>query len=659
MKARNALRPRAVVLGLLACAVLGWASAGRADEADKLARQIISEAKTRAEAAKKLLDAAGMLKDAPPVQVKLCVKAYECGITTPAGHASALAALDMLDKAAPDRADVWSARRAEIYRLQYLKGDRMRRLVAGRKYVEALLAQAAPCRKSGNWADAVKHHRQAHQVARAINLPEAPAIYMDLRTAENHVMVQNRLAALKAALAKNPDDLTSRTRLVETYLVDLDMPGQAAKLLSDTLDATLRANVSLAAKEAAELTDADFLTLGQWYRSLAAGTAIKETKARLLTRALDNFKMFLEVYTKKDVQRLRATTGLKAAQAELDRIGVTSTTTTGQPEWIDLLAHADPKKYTVTGEWSRQGTGLYGSCSREGLIGVPITAVGSYDLQATFTLKSGAEGTISMPVGAGQVALIVGGRYGSLLGLSMIDGKPLDRGNPTAVKSADRKGWLRVGAKTTIDVSVRIKGDQAEITATLNGKKIVEWTGSQSSLTWHEIRALPAKTFGLGSYRSTLLWHTAKVKMLDSADRTLRWVSKDATYKPSSVYSSCPPQATLLTGVGKLNRYDASVLTNKEANPHVIITLKRIELVKRIILDQRRGRYSKYNSLLSVAISTDRRRWTTAWRAKAVQQSWVIDFKLPMRARYLKISPTVTDRVYLALASVRVYAPAR
>ena len=655
MRTRNAWHPRAVVPGLLVLAVLAWTAPGRADEADDLARQIVGEAKTRAEAAKKLLDAAGMLKDAPPVQVKLCVKAYEAGIMSPAGHASALAALDMLDKAAPDRADVWSARRTEVYRLQYLRGDRMARMVAGRKYVEALFAQAAPCRKSGNWADAVKHYRQAHQVARTVNLPEGPAIYMELRAAENHVMVQNRLAALQAAIKKNPDDLTSRKRLVETYVVDLDMPDQAAKFLTDKLDAALRANVTLAAKAAAGLADADFLTLGQWYRSLAAATAIKETQARLLTRAQDNYKMFLEVYTKKDVHRLRATTGLKAIQAELDRIGAASAT--GEAQWVDLLALADPKKYTITGEWSRQGTGLYGSCKKEGLVGTPITAVGSYDLQATFTLKSGTEASISIPVGAGQCAVIFGGNYGTRVGLSQIDGKSLHYGNPSAVKSPDRQGWLRVGAKTTIEVSVRIKDTQAEVTAKLNGKKVVAWTGNQLSLSWHDIRALPFKTFGLGSWGSTILWHTAKVKMLDPADRTLRWVSKDATYKPSSVYRSCPPQATLLTGVGKLNRYGASVLTDREANPYVIVSLKRIEMVKRIILDHRRGSYSKRNDPLVIAISTDGRQWTTVWRAKAVRQSWVIDFKLPMRARYIKISPTVTERVYLALAGVRVYAP--
>ena len=657
MKARDAWHPKPVVLALLVCSLLGGSTTARADEADDLIKQIVREAKTRPEAAEKLLKAAGMLKDAPPVQVRICVKAYECGILAPAGYASALAALEMLDKAAPDRAAVWSARRTEVYRLQYLRGDRLARLVAGRKYVDALLAQAALCRKSGKWADAAGHYRQAHQVARTLNLPEGPAISQDLRTAENHVMVQNRLTALKAAVKKNPDDLASRKRLVETYLVDLDMPDEAAKYLNDKLDATLRANVALAAKDASELADTDFMTLGQWYRSLAAATAIKETKARLLTRAQDNLKMYLEVYTKKDVERLRATTALKAIQAELGRLGVASTM--GQGQWIDLLALADPAKYAVEGEWSRKGTGLYCSCRREGLVGIPITAVGSYDLQATFTLKSGTEASVSMPVGAGQCALIFGGNHGTRVGLSMIDGKSLYSGNPTAVRSPDRKGWLTVGAKATIDVSVRIKGEQAEVTAKLNGKKVVAWTGKQLSLTWHDIRALPSKTFGLGSYGSKVLWHTAKLRMLDAADRTLRWVSKDATYKPSSVYRSCPPQATLLTGVGKLNRYDASVLTDREANPHVIVALKRIEMVKRIILDQRRGRYSRHNSPLAVAISTDGRRWTTVWRAKAVRQSWVIDFKLPMRARYIKISPTVTDRVYLALAGIRVYSPPR
>jgi len=656
VKATGASRVTLAAAAVWVFGLVAGAPTAQADQADDLIRQIVREAKTRPEAAKKLLAAAGMLNDAPPVQIRICEEAYKCGITGPAGYASALAALAMLDKAAPDRADVWSARRTEVHRLQYLRGDRLGRMVAGRTYIDALLVQAGQAKKKSNWADAVMHYRQAHQVARALHLPQAGAIFQSIRTAENHIMVRNRLKALAAALEKDPNDLTSRERLVRTYLIDLDMPTEAAKLINDKLDAALRANVSLAAKEAAALADADFLTLGQWYRSLAGQTAIKPTKARLLVRAENYLRMYLEVHTKKDVDRLRATTALKAVQDELGRLGVGPSL--GEAQWIDLLALADPSQYTVAGEWSRKGSQLQVVCRREGLMGLPITAVGSYDFQATFTLVRGTEAVVAMPVGAGQCAAIFGGYYGTKVALSMIDGAT-HRDNATTVNAPSRGRWLAEGAKATLDIAVRIKGDQAQITATLNGKKLIDWTGRQVSLAWHDTRAVPFKTFGLGSWGSTVVWHTAKLRMLDPADRTLRWVSKDATYKPSSVYRSCPPQAMFLTGRGKLNRYGASVITERQSNPHVTVTLRQTEMIKRIILDHRRGPYKKRNTPLMIAISTDGRRWTTVWRAKAVRQSYLIDFKLPLRARYVKVSPTVTDRTYLTLAGIRIYAPGR
>ena len=48
---------------------------------------------------------------------------------------TALAALDLLAKIAPNRAAAWDDKRLEVYRLRYLRGDRKDKFINGRQYV--------------------------------------------------------------------------------------------------------------------------------------------------------------------------------------------------------------------------------------------------------------------------------------------------------------------------------------------------------------------------------------------------------------------------------------------------------------------------------------------------------------------------------------------
>ena len=338
MRAKGVSYSRAVTLGVFVCMFLVGHTAARADETDDLIKQILRETRSAAAAAKELVASAKGLADASAVQTRLCEKAYECGVAAPAGYASALAALDLLAKVAPARTAEWDGKRLKVYRLGYLRGDRKDKFINGGKYVEMLVGRAERCGKADDWPGAAKLYAVAHGVARTLKLPERPAIYERMREANNWIVVYSRLAGLKTAVEKNPDDTKNRKRLVEMYLIDLDTPHQAAKYLGDGLDAALRKNVSLAAREASELTDTDFLTLGQWYRSLATRTAARTAKARLLTRARDNLVMYLEVYTKKDLQHLRVAKTLKAIDAELKRLGadVTDRTATGRTLTLKL-----------------------------------------------------------------------------------------------------------------------------------------------------------------------------------------------------------------------------------------------------------------------------------------------------------------------------------
>ena len=351
MKTRRISCPRRLVGLLLLAGLLGSTPlCARGDDADDIAAAIIRQTPNRVEAAKKILGAARSLADSPAVQIRLCEKAYEQGMLSPGGYVTAISALNLLERMSPSRTASWREKRLEVYRLQYYRSTGAGKAENGGIYVKLLLVRARAAGKNGNWKDAAKYYRQAYTVARTLKLPEKDDIYEALKAAGSYEMIHNRIEVLRTALAKNQDDMFSRTQLVLTYLVDLDKPAEAVKYLNPKVDATLGKNVTMAAKPVAELSDADFFALGLWYRSLSAKSALKQTKARMLTRALDNMNLYLEVYTKQDAQRLRATTLVTLIEAELKRLGATVASRAALPSGMMIALSFDK------GQWSGEGS---------------------------------------------------------------------------------------------------------------------------------------------------------------------------------------------------------------------------------------------------------------------------------------------------------------
>jgi len=627
-----------------------------ADEADDLINTIVRGTRTRADAAKKLLATAESLGDAPAVQIRLCEKACEYGMTGVAGYPTALGALDMLEGLAPHKANTWRDKRLDVYRQQYYRGPKASRFANGQAFIKALSARADQCGKDEDWTSAARHLRLAYGVARTLNLPTRKQYLDDAMAAEGLVRVTARLAGLKKFLEKNPDDVVARKQLVMLYLVDMDRPDEAAKYVGKGLDPVLARNVSLAAKDASELADDDFVTLGKWFKTLVERAANKKAKIALLTRGRDYLRMFLEVHVKQDVKRLAATTALKGVEDELKTFGVTDAE--ALPEWIDMLALTDPALYAVKGTWTRQNKQLTGSSSSHARITVPLTAFGSYDLQTVFTILSGAENTTILQVGAGRVAMIFGGWRGPISGLSNIDGEDAsDRSNPTKIDLGKGAKTFRLGVKHVLDVAVRIKEDTARVTAKLNGKKVIDWQGKQSSLTVMRYFAMPARTFGLGAYGSKVVWHTAKVRFLDPADRNIEWISKDATFRLSTNSERYRPLKAFLTGQGELIR-GCAVHTDYEAKPAVVVDLAKPVNVKRILILNRVGGYSsrRQNPGLRVWTSADGVEWAEAWSAADSRATWLVNLKTPVKARYVKFGLVNESKSYIALAGVRIYA---
>ena len=653
-------RPAALALWAV---VLSATPVAVADDVDDIINDIIRQTRSRTEAGKKLMAAVDSLTDAPQIQTRLCEKAYEYGMMTQAGYPTALAALVKLEEIAPEKIETWRDKGLAVYNQQYYRGDRKSKFANGQAFINALQTRAGQCEKAEDWPAAAKHYRQAYGVARTLDLPNKKALFDRTLAAEHVLRTHARIAGLKRLLAKNPADASTRRQLVTMYLVDMDMPLEAAKYVGQGLDPVLARNVSLAAKDASELTDDDFAALGQWYKTLSGRAAGKEAKARLLVRGRDYLRMYLEVHEKQDVKRLSALNAMKGIDAALKALGVSSASPAA-PKWLDMLALINPARHTVSGTWVRQGTGLVGSGKSHTRILVPVTAFGSYDLQLVFTVLSGSECTTVLPVGAGQATMTFGGWGGSISGLSNINGEDAsDRGNPTRIDLGRGGKMLQVGVKTMLDVAVRIKDEQAHVTAKLNGKKVIDWTGMQSTLTLHRHWVMPIKAFGLGTAGSKVVWHTAKVRLLDPADRNIEWVSKDATFKISSTSSKYKPLKAFLTGEGELTS-GCAIHTDYEATPWAIIALTKAVDVKRIVILNRQRAYSSrsQNPGLRVWTSVDGAEWQELWRAKASSSMWMINLKTPIKARYVKLGLVNVSESgkprnsYLALAGVKIYA---
>jgi hypothetical protein len=99
--------------------------------------------------------------------------------------------------------------------------------------------------------------------------------------------------------------------MLQTYLVDLDSPADAAKFLDATEDESLKTNIPLAAGPADKLSEDAALTLGEWYAGLVekAGVGGKEL---ITTRARGYYVQFFTQHKdREDVLAMRATLGIQ------------------------------------------------------------------------------------------------------------------------------------------------------------------------------------------------------------------------------------------------------------------------------------------------------------------------------------------------------------
>ena len=210
----------------------------------------------------------------------------------------------------------------------------------------------------------------------------------------------------------------------------------------------------------------------------------------------------------------------KQAAEESDQ-AATPAATPGLPirpgQWVNLLKTPDPKRHCHEGECEHKPDGLWVFSKANGRLTVPVLAQGSY--QAEFAWKrTWGPGQVSftLPVGEGDVTLVLGGVAGAFSGLASINGKGAGK-NETTVRPAkfEYKRVYHVG------VQVKLSGDQAHIKVLLDGKPYISWGGPQSALSAN-YKVSRQGCFGLGLWGAGVLFSEGRLKMLSGEARLLR-----------------------------------------------------------------------------------------------------------------------------------------
>jgi len=271
--------------------------------------------------AARLLKTAKDIPDSPAMQVLLYEKACQFGSVGTAGCKTALEALGLLEKAIPAKKAQWRQRKLEVVKFRFDKSYGSAKKAAGEPYLEMLEALADAHLAEGNGSEAKALYRRAFMVANYIKSDRVATILAKSKRANAVVAREARLRSLQAKLKKNARDTAAREELILLYVVALDNPAEAAKLLTDDLDEVTRTYVPLAAKKLDDLDEAICLELGDWYYRELSKNASVIGKPVVLQRAKGYYQKFLGLHAKQDIQSFRAKVALASIEKELKKLG--------------------------------------------------------------------------------------------------------------------------------------------------------------------------------------------------------------------------------------------------------------------------------------------------------------------------------------------------
>ena len=483
-----------MILGLVAVAAKGEDPQKLFDQlyGDE-AKKVANAPKASAAFAVKLLTDSKGLKDDPAFAKLVLEKAYEYGCKDAAGCATAVEAAKLLMEQVVFNKQEWQDKALAACQLRFQKSTGADKTQAGESLIEELLAAGDAQADATKFVEAGKLYQRAYQVASTIKSSELDDVSAKLKDANAKVEVEKKLAACLLKLKDNPKDAASAKTAVLLYVVDLDKPAEATKLVDVIEDDQLKKLVPLAAKEVADIPQDSCMTLAEWYKGLAAGGS-RSGKVVVYERAISYYENFLTQHGKDDAEALKAKKALDDVKQDLARLSPKS-------KEIDLMTLIDPVKDAVIGKWAIKKGELYSDDDDGSRIQIPFQTPLEYDYVVEFTrTKGNNEIVLLLSRNGTQFDWIMGCGGNTVTGFQNISGQSVFT-NPTKTSLS-----LQNGRKYRCVVQVREKG----LKAFVDGKQIVEYKTDFKDITaggW----SLKVKLIGLATKQSPTVFHSIKL----------------------------------------------------------------------------------------------------------------------------------------------------
>ena len=469
--------------------------------------------------AARLFEAAKGSEAQPELMALLAARACELGARDPKGYDTALGAADLVSEKAPDLAGPCQENVIALRQRQYAAGRGDEKTKAGETLVDALAASAATLDRTGDVDEAAKRLHKALGVARAIRSSKADALETQVRAMDERQKAVAKATQLKAQVQADPANAKARDQLVRLLVVDLDRPAEAATCLDATSDATLRKFVPAAAKPVAEAPELACLELADWYMQLAA-TAGPAGKGAMFVRARAYYERFLSMHSSADLDRTKASLALNKIEEDIKKAGRPPRKSGAGDVWADVLALVDPARDASEGKWLRKGQTIVAPVAAPHTkIVIPVAPQGNYKLQARFVRVSGTDSVgFILPVGVRGVTLLMSAWYGHAAGLGNVNGRDA-ASNETSIKPHT----LENGHEYQLNVEVAVTEGQARVTATLDGKPLIDWKGPESALSHQGLWGPPRPGFlAVGFSNSTGAFNSIRLKMASGEAKGIR-----------------------------------------------------------------------------------------------------------------------------------------
>jgi hypothetical protein len=292
----------ALRLVLAAIVAAGCCSSASADEAADAFNAVYGEDLKKAAAtpdktddvalAAKLLTAAKAVTGQPALMAILCDKAWELGKSHPSGCATAIEAMQLLARQAPERAAECKDKVMALCQAQFDKARGADRYQVGEDMIGSLADAAETRAAAGDPAGASEFCKRALAIVMAIKSENVGAVQALMTRYTVRARVEKQAADLKARLVADPADAAARRELLRLNLVELDNPAEALKYVAEDADEATRKLLPGAAKGVEAAPMLACMELAQWYKGLVAG-ANDPAKVPLLKRAIAYGQRFL------------------------------------------------------------------------------------------------------------------------------------------------------------------------------------------------------------------------------------------------------------------------------------------------------------------------------------------------------------------------------